>query len=175
MPNCAPPVGRGGATAGITRSWIIPPSYRAESRQSTVGGVRGRGDRVIVHAGNDRREDVGLEAARVEQVILEQLARLVAFRERAHRREGVRPFRQLTERELERPGQARDVFAIAHPLLVLFSGRVAVRSGGPGAQRRGGGGARQQRQLRSWCSNVVSSIVHWNSPWLRLCSGFRRE
>ena len=46
------------------------------------------GDRqlnMIVHAGDDGREDIGFEAGRVQQVILEQLARPVRFGKRLDR------------------------------------------------------------------------------------------
>ena len=76
--NPGPGNGRreGARVGGVGRKSGLRLEHQADCpdrRQATVGA--GGGElRVIVHAGNDLGEDVGLEAGAVEEVVLEELA-----------------------------------------------------------------------------------------------------
>src|ERR1700675_2843653 len=80
----------------------------------------------IVDAGKDLRKDVGFEALRVEQIILNQLPRLVRFGKYLHRQKGVRTVRQLREPVLERVGKLGYVAASADRKAICRRVRIGV-------------------------------------------------
>jgi hypothetical protein len=81
-------------------------AHGTDRRQLVIGGIGRRGDCVIVDAREDGREDVRLESRGIEQVVLEQLARLVSFGECAlWLIRSVRPRRDAREKVLQRRRQ----------------------------------------------------------------------
>ena len=85
--------------------------HGADRRQPAVA-ARGGQLRLIVDAGDPGGEDVRLKAGGVQQVVLEQLARLVGFGERLHREKRVRAVRHSDEPLFQRLRQVDDVPAV---------------------------------------------------------------
>src|SRR5581483_6201480 len=140
-----------------------------------VGGIRRRGDGMIVQAGNDAGENVGLEPFGVEQIILEQLARLVRFVEGLQRQKAVRLLRELPERMLQSFRQVHHIAARYDGVLVRFRVGVGMGTGGPGTERNGGKAASSQQSqaaLADELSACCCSLTHDDSPWL---DGVRSE
>src|SRR4029077_8822440 len=84
-------------------------AHRADGGQATVGSRRGE-HRGVVYSGYEARERVRLEASRIQQIVLEELAGLglhgwlvkVRFRVGLCRKLTVRAARQLNEPILQR-------------------------------------------------------------------------
>ena len=108
----------------------------AERRQVVIRAGGGGRD-PVVDSLDGRGEDVRLEVFGVEQVVLEQIARLGRLGERGHRTEGAWPVVQEDEPVLQRRGQVADVPAArdaARPRRAIGGGDHA---GGCGRAERG--------------------------------------
>jgi hypothetical protein len=66
---------------------------------------------LVVDAGNAAGENVGLKVIRVQQVVLEKLARIVGLAEGRDRREAVGPSRQFDQPRFEQRRLAANISA----------------------------------------------------------------
>ena len=118
----APGSSRVGRQTGL---WLKDEAHRADGRQAAVA-ARGGQNGCIVDARYPGCKDVRLEAVRVEQVILEELAGIVCLGESRHGQKCMRTPGLILKPIFERRGQVDNVSTVANGKPVLRGARVRV-------------------------------------------------
>src|SRR5260370_21088936 len=127
---------------GQPRLRVQCDSNRSDCRQSTIAAGRGQLS-AVVDAGEYLGEEIGLEAVSIEQVVLEQLTRLVRLGKYLQRQIRVRSIRQSDQLILERLRQLHDVSTVGNGVAVC--GCVRIRMAGRRGLLRVGVGDTTQR------------------------------
>src|SRR5260370_32076583 len=104
--------------------WFNHQPNPANGRQTTVS-TSSRQHGCIIDSRNPRRENIWFEAVRVQQIVLEELTRLIGFCVSLHGQDTVWPSRKSYELVLQRIRQVENIATVADGC--HFGGGIWIR------------------------------------------------